>query len=150
MLLLHKTSDIYQTVQNTIYEYVIFVQYERRLFIDIFYLERIESKNVVVKLPKNLYIGEHSGSSRNLKNCEEKTLITLYIKYKPQLRSQSFHKGGGAKVHLLALYTVCTVLSIAPSLKHRNAKLIQRNLCIYFSFFNTFKFLWPRWLKHMK
>ncbi len=101
MLLLHKTSDIYQTVQDTVYEYVIFVQYERRLFIDIFYLEGIESKNVVVKLPK--YIGEYSGSSRNLKNCEEKTLITLYIKYKPQLRSQSFHKGGGAKVHLLAL-----------------------------------------------
>jgi hypothetical protein len=81
----------------------------RRLFIDIFYLERIESKNVVVKLPKNLYIGEYSRSSRNLKNCEEKTLITLYIKYKPQLRSQSFHKGGGAKVHLLALYMYCTI-----------------------------------------
>jgi hypothetical protein len=75
--------------------------------------------------------------------------MTLYIKYKPQLRSESFHKGGGAKVQLLALYMYRTVLSITPSLKHRIPKLIQRNLCIYFSFLNTFKFLWPRWLKHM-
>ncbi len=109
------------------------------LFINIFYLEGIELKNVVVKLPKNLYIGEYSRSSRNLKNCEEKTLITLYIKYKPQLRSQSFHKGGGDKVHLIASFIYIYIVLSIPSLKYNNAKLIQKNLCIYFIFF--FKYL---------